>query len=224
MLTILQNLLTSWLPLMREKYANFYTVASESFCTDDTCCNSCSPEDCIYSCEDCTGTRFSRECLLFEHRYNPLHHIKVRTPKPMPRVLLADFNSQVLRDKRFMDTSLAELGLVIQLNHRRGICPKATVQTQGFTVYHTNGAHIVNISYCTCHSHLPQNSRLGQIFRQRWLPATWKRPRTAFTFACMNTFHLLNLQSKCNLYDYYATLTRITDNGNIKDQPVSRTH
>jgi hypothetical protein len=139
-----------------------------------------------------------------------------------PAKFPADRTLQILRNGIFADTSLAELGLLIQLNHRRGNCPQATTQTRGFTVYHTNGVHYVNIAYCACRSHLAHNSRLGQIFRQRWLPATWKRPRTAFTFACMNQFHLLNLQSKCNLYDYYHALLRITDNGDLKDQPVSK--
>jgi hypothetical protein len=120
----------------------------------------------------------------------------------------------------FRATSLAKLGLVVQLNHRRGVCSNATIQTRGFTVYHTNGVHYISLSYCACQTHLAENSRVGQIFRQRWLPVTWKHPRTAFTFDCLNSFHLLNLQSKCNMYDYYSALLRLTDNGDIKDQPV----
>jgi hypothetical protein len=120
----------------------------------------------------------------------------------------------------FKQTSLATLGLVVQLNHCRGGCKQAVHHTP-FTVYHTNGVHYINVSYCACQVHLAQNSRIGQIFRQRWLPATWKRPRTAFTFDCLNTFHLLNLQSKCNMFDYYCALLRITDNGDLRSQPVS---
>jgi hypothetical protein len=128
--------------------------------------------------------------------------------------------SQVYKDGFLQPTSLAELGLVVQLNHRQGVCPRAAMQTRGFTVYHSNGAHQVNLAYCACEPHLAQNSRVGQIMRNRWLPATGKQPRTAFTFKCLNSFHLLNLQSKCNLYDYYCALICLTNNGDTKDLPV----
>lgn len=115
------------------------------------------------------------------------------------------------------------LGLVVQLNHRRGECPQRKTSTVIFTVYHTNGDHQVRVSYCGCPRATTDTSnvRLSQIFAQRWFPATWSQPRTVFTFDMLQQFHILNLQSKCNMYDYYRTILRIRNNAGVENQPVS---
>jgi hypothetical protein len=120
----------------------------------------------------------------------------------------------------FQTASLAELGLVIQLNHRRSPCLDPNIRD--FTIHHTNGTHRVKLSFCGCRSHIIGNSHVAQLFNQRWMPATWKRPRTAFSFALLNQFHVLNLQSKCNLYDFYCTLKRYTNNAGLTPLPVCR--
>lgn len=43
-------------------------------------------------------------------------------------------------------------------------------------------------------------------------PATTVTPRTVFTTDFLNTFHLLTLQGKLSLYDYYQSIVRLTDN------------
>ncbi|GBE89394.1 hypothetical protein SCP_1600550 [Sparassis crispa] len=43
-------------------------------------------------------------------------------------------------------------------------------------------------------------------------------PRTAFTFDYLNTFHLLTLQGKLNLYDYYKAILRKMDNTGLEKQ------
>jgi hypothetical protein len=63
----------------RQMYAEQLVLTKSSFCTSDCCCDDCPEEECIYSCCDCTGVRYSRSCILAEHRYNPLHRIKVST-------------------------------------------------------------------------------------------------------------------------------------------------
>jgi hypothetical protein len=100
-----------------------------------------------------------------------------------------------------------ELGLVVQLGHRRGQCPNPELWARNFMVVHTNGPHRVKIAYCRCRSHLKGNGNLEQLFRKRWLPVTWQATQTVFTFDVLNHFHLINLQLKTNLYDYYQTLT-----------------
>ena len=43
-----------------------------------------------------------------------------------------------------------------------------------------------------------------------------------FTFDCLETFHKLTLQGKTNLYDYYHTLLRLSDNANLTTPVVSQ--
>jgi hypothetical protein len=64
---------------MEQTYADLYATASESFCTDDCCCNAHDDLSYVFMCMDCSGPRFCRTCLLYEHRYNPLHRIQVST-------------------------------------------------------------------------------------------------------------------------------------------------
>jgi hypothetical protein len=88
-------------------------------------------------------------------------------------------------------------------------------------VVHTNGPHRLKIAYCRCRSHIKGNGNVEQLFRERWLPVTWRATRTVFSFDVLNHFHLINLQSKTNLYDYYQTLTRILDNAGLMPNTVS---
>lgn len=60
-----------------------------------------------------------------------------------------------------------------------------------------------------------------QLLRARWFPATFTRPRTAFTFDCLDTFHLLTLQGKTSLYDFYHTVLHKTDNMELQKPVVS---
>jgi hypothetical protein len=81
-----------------------------------------------------------------------------------------------------------------------------------------NRVQLLDLSFVTLP--LSMLTAIMQLFRQRWLPATWNAPRTVFTFEFLNTFHLLNLQSKCNLYDYYHATLRQTNNADLQHQPV----
>jgi hypothetical protein len=88
-------------------------------------------------------------------------------------LLLVLSSMQVLRDGAFEPTSLTNLGLVVQLGHRRSSCSRPEIWSRDFMVVHTNGPHHLKIAYCRCRSHLNGNGNLEQLFRERWLPVTW---------------------------------------------------
>jgi CxC2 like cysteine cluster associated with KDZ transposases len=46
------------------------------------------------------------------------------------------------------------------------------------------------------------------------------RPRTAFTFDCMDSFHLLTLQGKTTPYDFYHALVRKSGKIGLFNAPV----
>ena len=46
----------------------------------------------------------------------------------------------------------------------------------------------------------------------RWYPASFGRPKTAFTFNLLDTYHKLTLQGKLNLYDFYHAILNKSDN------------
>ena len=51
-----------------------------------------------------------------------------------------------------------------------------------------------------------------QLLRMRWYPASFHRPKTAFTFDLLETYHKVTLQGKLNLYDFYHAIMHKTDN------------
>ena len=59
-----------------------------------------------------------------------------------------------------------------------------------------------------------------QLLRAGWFPATFNRPKTAFSFKCLNMFHELTLQAKTPLYNFYHTIVHLTDNLELR-KPVS---
>jgi hypothetical protein len=46
----------------------------------------------------------------------------------------------------------------------------------------------------------------------RWFPASSIRPKTAFAFDLLDTYHKVTLQGKLNLYDFYHATMQKTDN------------
>jgi hypothetical protein len=79
-----------------------------------------------------------------------------------------------------------------------------------FTIVDLGGIHYVNIDFCDCRQNgiIPRHI---QLLRAGWFPATFNRPKTAFTFQCLDFFHELTLQGKVNAYDFCRTILRITN-------------
>lgn len=99
----------------------------------------------------------------------------------------------------------------IHLNHPHGPCPAPEVLNDPFVVMDMNGIHTLSLQYCGCSQgrHL---ERYQQLLREAWFPASFERPRTAFTFDVLDTYHKLTLQGKLNLYDFYLGILQKTDN------------
>lgn len=88
-----------------------------------------------------------------------------------------------------------------------------TDNVPSFIVFDTSGIHSVNLSYCGC---IGAPHRRIQLLRSLWFPASFDRPKTAFTFDLLNTFHLLNLQGKLSLYDFHEAIYNKSDNTRLR--------
>lgn len=62
---------------------------------------------------------------------------------------------------------------------------------------------------------------INQLLRFQLYPATVIDPVTAATFRVLEFFHLNTLISKISAFDFYATLSRKTDNTGVQVVPVS---
>jgi hypothetical protein len=126
--------------------------------------------------------------------------------------------------KFFNKDSLQNHGYQYQLGHSGAPCPCPHSGPANFVVFDLLGPHHVSINYCHCGDELSESTAWTQLLREGWFPATLSRPQTVFTFECLETFHELTLQGKTNLYDYYHTLLRLSDNANLSTSIVSSFH
>ncbi|TDL14821.1 hypothetical protein BD410DRAFT_845699 [Rickenella mellea] len=157
----------------------------------------CASESCniaaAFRCVDCFDRRvMCSTCMCREHHHHPLHQIEVWT------------------GGYFEKTSLHALGFTMHLGHNDGVCAHAIRKAETLTVIHMTGIHTVSVKFCEC----PRISlpRRTQLLRVRWWPATIDRPQTVTTFAALDMFLELTLQSKVNMYDFYLSLEHLSDN------------
>jgi len=122
----------------------------------------------------------------------------------------------------YQRTSLLELGLVFFIGHEHTPCPSTKPSHhERILIFGLNGAHHVNVQFCECKKTPGWVERYRQLLRMRWFPASFDRPKTAFTFDVLDTYHKLSLQGKLNLYDFYLAIMQKTDNCGQKKPIVS---
>lgn len=77
------------------------------------------------------------------------------------------------------------------------------------TIVDISGIHDVRVRQCGCY---PKLSFYNQLLQSDMLPATIKRPQTAFTFRLLEDLDISNLEGKFSLRSYYNKLQRLTSN------------
>ncbi|KAJ6488184.1 hypothetical protein C8R47DRAFT_978857 [Mycena vitilis] len=164
-----------------------------------------------HRCEECfSDALFCAPCLVHLHRDNPFHMVKT-------------WNGIC-----FVDATLRDLGLRVQLGHKRGepcpgtlaLSPEARKKADeaSFCIVDSNAIHEVTVDFCTCGK---AQSRPIQLLRARFFPATTLRPSSAATFRVLRRFHKMSFESKCSAFEFYNALARETNNtGNF--QPRDR--
>ena len=100
------------------------------------------------------------------------------------------------------------------------MCPRES-SPHDLTIIDINGLHKVRVMFCTCDEKNPSSERYRQLLRMRWYPASFSRPRTAFSFDLLETYHKLTLQGKINLYDFYLAIMQKSDNQGRSKTTVS---
>ncbi|KAF8205189.1 hypothetical protein K438DRAFT_1543320, partial [Mycena galopus ATCC 62051] len=146
-------------------------------------------------CKDCYGDELlCGPCCVVRHKDNPLHRVERWT------------------GKFFVNSSLKDLGLRVQLGHPPHECCAEPLEAHtSFVVLHTNGIHEVAVYTCDCEHRTTAGPPEMQMLRAGWFPATDDRPRTCATVACLDFFMLTTLQAKTTAYDFYKVLERLTD-------------
>lgn len=74
-----------------------------------------------------------------------------------------------------------------------------------FVVGHTNGFHLIEVVPCCCKGHHTFDRQL--LFSQLW-PTSYRRPKTAFTFRCLDLMRDLNLEAHVSAHAYHTMLEK----------------
>ena len=165
----------------------------------------------VYRCLECSyGLLFCRECVIKSHQTMPLHRLEVCSFHTSTH-LFSSHNPQCWRNGFFDRESLHSLGFVCHLGHGGAACPIDSPH-HDLVVIDTNGWHKLRVIFCACGTGASQPDHYRQLLRIRWYPASFNRPRTAFSFDLLETYHKVTLQGKLNLYDFYLAIMHKSDN------------
>ena len=160
--------------------------------------------------------------MINQHVFNPFHRIQVWYYFGVCTQLtyLQEWTGAFFRKE-----SLRNLGLKVQLGHYPGdTCTSPQRSTRPFTVMHTNGIHQVDVWFCGCNLAANHGDRVEQLLRRRLFPATTTDPQTGSTFSLLEIAHVLSVQSKLSIYDFYISLETITDATRVSDVKVCVWH
>ncbi|KDQ25249.1 hypothetical protein PLEOSDRAFT_1045089, partial [Pleurotus ostreatus PC15] len=147
-----------------------------------------------YRCPQCSDDRlFCKTCIVQQHAANPFHQVE-------------NWNSLF-----FDRCTLQSLGFQLQLGHPVGETCTNPVRAfrNSFVVIASHGVIPVTLDFCGCMGHSAHDV---QLLRARLFPATSTDPRTAATFEVLRLFQLLSFSSKVSAYEFYNTLSRLTNN------------
>ncbi|TBU36515.1 hypothetical protein BD309DRAFT_878262 [Dichomitus squalens] len=198
-----QSKLLEWLPFRADFLDELLRFEGcEEYIEDgNVLCSICTENFTTVRCRDCARRPLCCEsCLRTRHADMPLHRI------------------EKWDGAKFLQCSLRDIGLIVQLGHDRGTCAHPAEQPRRIIVGHTSGVQAVSVRFCEC---LDDNCHFMpewcQLFRFGWFPASTHSPATTFTFDLLNTFQELSFQGKTNLFDFWRTIEHITDNSGGHD-------
>ena len=85
------------------------------------------------------------------------------------------------------------------------------------TVIDRSGIHEIGVRWCCC---LDALERDMQLMAAGLFPATFRNPKTAFTFRALEEFHLDNLECKTTPSQFFSRLRRLTSDEFPNSVPV----
>jgi len=87
------------------------------------------------------------------------------------------------------------------------------------TVIDRSGVHEIKVRWCCC---LNAAERDMQLMAAGLFPATFRNPKTAFTFRVLEEFHLDNLECKTTPSQFFSRLRRLTSDEFPNTVPVGQ--
>ncbi|KAI9431069.1 hypothetical protein H4582DRAFT_2060255 [Lactarius indigo] len=184
-----------------------------------TTCQSCMSAPFEWRCTECFPTLvLCKECCRKSHQRLPFHRVQRWTGKYFISSWMREVGSQMDCDdedrqvgsQNEYDTAAdfgfgtaADLGFNNSKPGRRDKDGNPII-----TVIDRSGVHDIGVSWCCC-PEAPEHDM--QLMTAGLFPATFRNPRTAFTFRVLEDFHLDNLECKTTPSQFFSRLRRLTN-------------
>lgn len=158
-------------------------------------CSDCNSQPGLIRCNDCLHSPiFCQQCLLKQHIHLPFHHV------------------EQWDNNFFNKSSLYDHGFVIHLGHCGLPCPHAQ-STPSFdttlTLVHVNGIFKHRVQWCSCPN---AKTKFLQLFHTRLFSASFKQPKTAFTFDLLDYYYIDSMECKTAAMAFFQKLKRLSNN------------
>ncbi|KAA1473524.1 hypothetical protein DENSPDRAFT_780026, partial [Dentipellis sp. KUC8613] len=182
------------------------------------------PDRALWRCKDCIPQPvYCATCCRRAHMPMPFHRVEKWT------------------GTHYQDDWLLSVGVFIPLGHRGRPCPSTAHRFPGYDtptnpspspgqpspetrtnvkpteldmwgnpmihVVDSSGVHLIGINWCEC----KEEDHHMQLFRHGLFPATFKSPKTAFTFQVLDEQRLDNLECKTTAFHFFGKLRRLTN-------------
>lgn len=182
------------------------------------CCRDNHKSTPFHRIEKWTGTHFSPAWLMDTGYVLNVGHCGARCPTPATGSL-ADYGESEPDDEEWeLDEELQGL-----FSDDRPVEPprKDEKGRPILVIVDRGGVHCLPVRFCTCPS---PDSHWLQLLKLGLLPASFKKPRTAFTFSVLDDYHIDNLECKTTFSAYYRKKQKVTSPGFPDSVPVSSCH
>lgn len=160
---------------------------------------------------------YCRDCCLTTHALNPFHDIRQYTKVDVPLHNIVG----TAEDEILEPITLKDLGYVLDIGHSGRPCPQnsnndhdflsSPIYDQVLTVVDVSGVYDLPIRWCRCKDHTDKSLRYYLLLRMGLYPSSVTNPKTAFTFQCLNHFHMDIMECNTPASAFYSKLRRLTD-------------
>jgi hypothetical protein len=189
----------------------------------DRLCSACN-KDGVYKCHACFNEPlFCTDCCRSQHQRHPFHRISQWTGSFFQETSLAKVGLQIhlghggspcpsstdyasdLFEWSDTDENIdyddypegASIPLVMDAD---SVHPAMTIVDK-------SGVHSLSMWYCRCPGAIGKDM---QLFKAGLFPASFTKPKTAFTFSVLDDFLLDNLECGTSAMNYYSKIRRLT--------------
>ncbi|KAF9030929.1 hypothetical protein BJ165DRAFT_1358497 [Panaeolus papilionaceus] len=159
---------------------------------------SCGHSQRSVTCFDCFNAPITCvQCFVQGHQHQPLHW--------------AQRWNTTLQFYERMDMCKLDPTFQLNLGHSGDPCPSGDGKSgiESMKIVDVNGIHVTRVRFCQCRG--PPN-RMEQLLVHQLFPGTPTSPRTAFSFAVMRHFQMLQLEAKISAHHFCTSLRRLTSN------------